>query len=168
MLTARTVMTAPVETVSPDDEVGEVLGRLARCDFDGFPVVEGDRLVGIVTQGDLVRLFRTRERVLWLPVGLPPFSETLTYALDVSWDDLDLGIDLARNARKPVREVMTTALVTVPPDADLDRLLDVLAGDVNRVPVVEAGRLVGIVTREDLIRGLRAERRGREPSTAGV
>ncbi len=162
MIRARDVMTTPVETVSPDDEVSEVLGRLARAEFNGFPVVEDESLVGIVTQGDLVRLFQTKERVLWIPIGLPPFSETLTYAVDVSWDDLDLGIDLARNARRPVREVMTADVVTVGPDADTDRLLDVLAGDINRVPVVEDGALLGIVTREDLIRGLREERRSSE------
>jgi CBS domain-containing protein len=158
MLRARDVMTTPVETVSPDEQVSDVLGRLARATFNGYPVVEDDELVGIVTQGDLVRLFQTKERVLWIPIGLPPFSETLTYAVDVSWDDLDLGVDLARNARRPVREVMTPDVVTVGPDADLDRLLDVLAGEINRVPVVEDGTLVGIVTREDLIGGIRDER----------
>jgi CBS domain-containing protein len=162
MLRARDVMTTPVETVSPDDQVSDVLGRLARAAFNGYPVVEDDELVGIVTQGDLVRLFQTKERVLWIPIGLPPFSETLTYAVDVSWDDLDLGVDLARNARRPVREVMTPDVVTVGPDADLDRLLDVLAGEINRVPVVEDGTLVGIVTREDLIGGIRDERRRAE------
>ncbi|WP_254545335.1 CBS domain-containing protein [Halomarina pelagica] len=175
MLRARDLMTTDVETVSPDDEVSEVLSRLAKVDFNGFPVVEGDRLVGIVTQGDLVRLFQTEDRVLWIPIGLPPFTETLTYAVNVSWDDLDLGIDLAKNASRPIREVMTADVVTVEPDDDVDRLLDLLSGEINRLPVVErpgrdpaadrtdageTGRLVGIVTREDVIRALRDERAG--------
>ena len=162
MPTARDLMETDVETVSPDDEVSEVLGRLAEVDFNGFPVVEDGRVVGIVTQHDLVHLFQTEDRTLWIPIGLPPFTQTLTYAIDVSWDDLDLGVDLASNAGKPISAVMTTDVVTVAPDDDVDRLLDLLADDerdINRLPVVEDGRLVGIVARQDLLRALRDERR---------
>ncbi|MBB6644996.1 CBS domain-containing protein [Halobellus ruber] len=161
-LTASDLMTTDVGTVAPDDDIGEVLGRLARAEFNGFPVVEDGRLVGIVTQRDLVGLFQTEDRTLWIPVGFPPFLETLTYAVDVSWDDLDLGIDLLRNTDKPVRSVMTTDLVTVDRDATLDDLLDLLADgerDVNRLPVVDGDALVGIVARQDVLRALRDERR---------
>jgi CBS domain-containing protein len=162
-LTARELMTTDVETVSPDDDVSEVLGRLARADFNGFPVVDEDgAVVGIVTQHDLVELFQTKDRTLWIPVGFPPFLETLTYAVDVSWDDLDLGIDLLRNTNKPVRKVMTEDVVTVTPETSLDEILDLLADgerNINRLPVVEAGSLVGIVARQDVIRAIRDERR---------
>ena len=168
MLTARDVMTRDVETVAPDEDVGDVLSKLAKAAFNGFPVVEEGRLVGVVTQGDLVRLFQTEERVLWIPIGLPPFTETVTYAVDVSWDDLDLGVDFARNVDRPVSEVMTADVVTVAPDDDIDRVLDLLSGEINRLPVLEDsaeqrsgdGTLVGIVTREDVIRALRDERHG--------
>ena len=177
-LTARDLMETDVQTVAPDDEVSEVLGRLARAEFNGFPVVDSvehdsadDRagsgadgtVVGIVTQHDLVHLFQTEDRTLWLPIGLPPFTQTLTYAIDVSWDDLDLGIDLAKNANRPISEVMTTDVVTVTPDTDLDTILDLLADDerdINRLPVVDdAGRLVGIVARQDVLRAIRDQRR---------
>ena len=164
-LTAADLMTTDVETVAPDDDIGEVLGRLARAEFNGFPVVDGTELVGIVTQRDLVELFQTEDRTLWIPVGFPPFLETLTYAVDVSWDDLDLGIDLLRNTNKPVRSVMTTDLVTVGRDATLDDLLDLLADgerDINRLPVVDGDELVGIVARQDVLRALRDERRAAE------
>jgi CBS domain-containing protein len=172
-LTARDLMETDVETVAPDDEVSEVLGRLARADFNGFPVVDSEvsetgdavddgRVVGIVTQHDLVHLFQTEDRTLWLPIGLPPFTETLTYAIDVSWDDLDLGIDLAKNANRPISEVMTADVVTVTPDTDLDTILDLLADDerdINRLPVTQDGRLVGIVARQDVLRAIRDRRR---------
>jgi len=188
-LTARDLMETDVETVAPDDEVSDVLGRLARVDFNGFPVVDGEgrrpsdsqsqtggTVVGIVTQHDLVHLFQTEDRVLWLPIGLPPFTETLTYAIDVSWDDLDLGIDLAKHASRPISEVMTTDVVTVTPDTDLDTILDLLVDDerdINRLPVVDGedrrpsdsrsqaddGELVGIVARQDVLRAVRDQRR---------
>lgn len=160
---ARDLMVTDVETVRPDDEVGDVLGRLSSADFTGFPVVDDDAVVvGIVTQRDLVSLFQPADRTLWIPVGLPPFVDTVTYAVDISWDELDLGVDLVKNAGRPVRDVMTTDVVTVAPDDSLDRVLDLLADDdrdINRLPVVEGGRLIGIVARQDVLRTLRDERR---------
>ena len=157
-------MTRDAETVSPDDDVSEALTRLARAGFNGFPVTEDGLVVGIVTQGDLVDLFQPSDRTLWIPVGFPPFLESLTYAVDLSWDELDVGMDMARNAGRPIREVMTGDVVTVRPKATVDEMLALLADeerDINRLPVTdEAGALLGIVAREDLLRALRDERNG--------
>lgn len=179
-------MTTDVETVHPDDEVSEVLTRLARADFNGFPVVEraepasadessgqsprdrnDERVVGIVTQHDLVHLFQPSDRTLWIPVGFPPFLETLEYAIDLSWDRLDTELDLLKYADEPVRDIMTEEVLTVGPGEEFDRILDLLADDerdINRLPVVdEDGRLLGIVARQDVLRAVRDERRKEEP-----
>jgi CBS domain-containing protein len=161
MLTARDIMTSDVETVAPDDDVAAVLTRLARASFNGFPVVEDGNLVGIVTQGDLVDLFQPSDRTLWIPVGFPPFLESLTYGIDLSWDNLDVGLDMVRNSGREIREVMTDDVVTVGPGTDMDTIIALLADDdrdINRLPVVDAGALVGIIAREDVLRALRDER----------
>ena len=162
-MNARDLMTTDVETVHPDDEISEVLTELAQEDFNGYPVVDDDgALVGVVTQHDLVHLFQPSDRTLWIPVGFPPFLETLEYAVDLSWDDLDTELDLLRHAGKPVSTIMTEDVVTVSPDATMDEMLDLLADDerdINRLPVLEDGRLVGILARQDLLRAIRDQRR---------
>jgi CBS domain-containing protein len=80
----------------------------------------------------------------------------------VSWDELDLGVDLLRNAGRPISEVMTARVVTVPTGATIDTMLTLLTDetrDINRLPVVDTeDRLVGIVARQDLLRALRKNR----------
>ncbi|GAA0226515.1 CBS domain-containing protein [Haladaptatus pallidirubidus] len=161
-ITARDLMTTEVETVAPDDEISEVLTRLAREKFNGFPVTEDGKLVGIVTQHDLVHIFQPSDRTLWIPIGFPPFLESIEYGFDLSWDGLDTSLGLVKNARKPIREIMTEDVVTVTPDDELDRILDLLAdaeSDINRLPVLENDVLVGIIARQDVIRAIRDQRR---------
>jgi CBS domain-containing protein len=168
MVTARDIMTREVETVSPDDDVSEVLTRLAQADFNGFPVTEDGIVVGIVTQGDLVDLFQPSDRTLWIPIGFPPFLESLTYAIDLSWDELDVGLDMAKNAGRSISEVMTDEVVTVGPKTDIDEILALIADaerDINRLPVVdEAGALMGIIARQDVLRTLKEERDASKPT----
>ena len=160
---ARDIMTTDVETLGPDDDVAAAFTAFGRHEFSGFPVVdEMNRVVGVITESDLVDLFEPDDEPLWIPIGLPPFVDTLTYQVKPPWADLDLGVDLVRNADRPVRAVMSSAPVTVEPDADLDVVLALLASDdpnVNRVPVVEDdGTLVGLIARQDVIRAIRDAR----------
>lgn len=157
-LVAEDVMTADVETVDADDSISEVLTTLARRDFSGFPVVEDDEIVGVVTESDLVDIFQPSDRTLWLPIGLPPFLEPVDYAIDISWDGLDTELDLAKHAGKPVRQVMTEDPVVVEMDTPFADVIDILGGDdpdVNRLPVVADGAVVGIITRQDVLRALK-------------
>ena len=160
---ARDLMETDVKTVAPDDDVADVFKRFARYDFSGFPVVDEDNyLVGVVTESDLVDLFEPEDETLWIPIGLPPFVDTLTYQVKAPWADLDLGVDMVRNADRPISEVMSTDVATVTPETDIDSVLDMLAGDdpdINRVPVVDDdGHLVGIIARQDVIRAFRDRR----------
>ena len=159
---ARDLMETDVKTVRPDDDVSTVFKRFARYPFSGFPVVEDGRVVGVVTESDLVDLFEPDDETLWIPIGLPPFVDTLTYQVKSPWTDIDLGVDLVRNAGRPVSDVMSTDVATVSPDTGIDEVLDLLAGDdpnINRVPVVDADdRLVGIIARQDVIKAFRDKR----------
>ncbi|MFB6186313.1 MAG: HPP family protein, partial [Halobacteriaceae archaeon] len=145
---ARDIMTSDVESVMEDESISDVLTKMARRNYNGFPVVNDEgKLVGIVTQRDLVDIFQPSDRTLWIPIGLPPFLETVTYGFDLSWDELDTELDLMQNASKPVKEIMSVDVKTVRPDASLDAIIEILAlddRDINRIPVVENDRVIGI------------------------
>lgn len=160
---ARDLMVEDVVTVAPDDDVSDVFRKFARHPFSGFPVVDADgTVVGVVTESDLVDLFEPEEETLWIPIGLPPFVDTLTYQVKPPWRDLDLGVDLVRNADRPITEVMSPDVATVTPDTGVDEVLRLLSGsdpDINRLPVVEEdGTLVGLIARQDVIRAFHEQR----------
>jgi len=157
-MNAEALMTADVETVQHDDSIGSVLKKMSSRPFNGFPVVDDDgRIVGIVTQRDLVDIFEPSDRTLWIPVGLPPFLEPVNYAIEASFGDLDIEIDLARRAGDPVSEVMSEDVRTVSPETSLETVVEILARpepNINRVPVTTDGFVDGIITREDVLQYL--------------
>lgn len=145
--TAFDLMTAPVVVVAPEASVSEVARLLLEKHVGAVPVVEGNgTLIGMASEGDL--LGRSREERLsgqewWLAMlaghhgtpGLP--------------DDAAL--------RRPVREVMHAPVVTIAADAPVPSIAETMrAQHVKRLPVMVDGRMVGIVTRADLLRAVEA------------
>lgn len=147
MLTARDIMTREVITVSPEARVEELAKLLEQHRISGVPVLEEDgRLVGVVTQSDLVQRSRDLE--------LPPALNLL---------DLHLFLETPSRFKKRlekllgdrVRDVMSDNPVTLSPDTPVREIAQVMATrKVHTLPVLEGGKLVGIVGKLDLIRAL--------------
>ena len=118
-------------TVRPDMSLGELRALFEARDFNGFPVVEAEKLAGFVTKIDFLKAFA------FSPVRMVP-----------NYDEL-----MAR----PVRDVMTTAVVSVEEEAPLTRALQLMIElKARSFPVVDrAGNLKGIIAREDIMRALR-------------
>src|SRR5579875_3420852 len=145
----RDVMTREVVTIAPSATLGEAAAPMARHRISGLPVIDGERLVGIIAEGDLVRYLK---RVA--PYYLYLFVETGAFIPP----EPDLATRLAEVRQRPVAEAMTRRVVTVRPDQDLDEVAALLAGrHIKRAPVMDGDRLVGIVSRLDLVRVLAAE-----------
>jgi CBS-domain-containing membrane protein len=130
---ARDIMTSPVVTVRADIPVKEAAALLAAREFTALPVVDGDdRLIGIVTEADLVRDRIPRDPRHLVHVDVPP--EQLP-------------------SRPTVGEVMSTPVTTMGPGADVvDLCTALLEAGRRSMPIVDGSRLVGIVTRRDLVR----------------
>jgi CBS domain-containing protein len=148
----RDIMDSDPETVSPDASVEEVIATLRDNELPGVPVVDGDgRCVGIVTEADLV--LPDSEGDLHLPHYINLFGGT------VFLEPLGRFEDRLRKAfASSARDMMTADPDTVTPDTTVQeaarRIHD--TGH-NRLPVVEDGRLLGVVTRIDVLGALAAE-----------
>jgi CBS domain-containing protein len=143
-------MTTEVVTVSPETPVGDLAKTLEGRKIGGVPVVDADGvLVGIVTQSDLV------ERVQELK--LPPAINILDFHVY-----LQIPSHLFRKVEKmlgaTVGDVMTPKPATVSPETPLPRIAALMAKQkVHTLPVLEKGKIVGIIGKMDLVRAVARE-----------
>jgi CBS domain-containing protein len=145
----RDIMTAEVVAAGPDTSVQLVARLMAGRGISGVPVVTDDRVVGIVTELDLiVRNTRLEPPAFFaLLDGRIPLETPAHYRKRI---DHMLGT--------LVRDVMTEKVETIGPDDDLETLAELMVKRrVNPVPVVEGGRLAGIVSRSDIVRMMARE-----------
>lgn len=145
----RDIMDADPVTVTEDTKVEEVIRLLQENELPGLPVVnEGGRCVGIVTEADLV--LGDDERDLHLPhyfnlFGGMVFLEPLHHFED----------RLRKAFAASAKDMMTADPDTVDADATVEEAGRTIArAGHNRLPVVEHGRLVGVVTRVDVLEAL--------------
>jgi CBS domain-containing protein len=133
------VMTRDVKTVSPGTSLRQVAASLTGLRISGLPVVEGDRVVGVVSEADIL----VKER------GEAPSRGGLLGLL------LDDRSELAAKLHASTAgEAMTAPAITISPQAPISAAAATMIDEgINRLPVVDDdGRLVGIVTRADLVK----------------
>lgn len=140
---ARDVMTAPVLAVTPDTAVQDIAALLLKCRISAVPVVDKEGHVrGIVSEGDLINRADagTRHRRSW-------WLEMLNGPEEQSRDYL-------RAHGRRAEDVMSREVVATSEDTPLPEIAALLEKHhVKRVPVLRQGRLVGIVSRANLLQG---------------
>jgi CBS domain-containing protein len=133
----RDVMTRDVTTVSPDIDLRDLAALLVEKRISGVPVVEGGRVIGVVSERDI--LFKERP------------STGLNHSV-LSWL-MDEGDLLVKIEARTALTAMTSPPITIGPARSIaDAAALMLEERVSRLPVVEGSELVGIVTRHDLVR----------------
>ncbi len=146
---ARDVMVSPVITVKPSASVREVAETLVNKHISAVPVVDDQgKLLGIVSEGDLLHRAeaRTQRRRSWWLTGL------------IRGDAL--ASEYIKAHSRSVTDVMTKEVITAAPDTPLYEIAALLErNSIKRVPVVENGRIVGIVSRANLVQALASSRK---------
>ncbi len=138
------IMTKDVVSVRPQTPVREIAILLAEKRISGVPVLTDDgAMVGIVTESDLLHraeLGTEKKRKWWLRVLS---------------DSNQLARDFTQSHGQYARDVMARYVVTTRADADLAEVAEVMDSHrIKRLPVISDGKLVGVVTRGDLVKAL--------------
>lgn len=139
------IMTTDMITVGPQTSVGEIAHLMSEYDISGLPVLDGNgKILGIVTDLDMMvrntrfkmpTFFTILDSIIYLETP-HHFQERLEHVLGAT-----------------AEEIMTEEVVTIAPDATIEALAEVMVDkEINPILVVEAQRLVGIVSRSDIIR----------------
>jgi CBS domain-containing protein len=152
---AKDIMSSPVVTVTPDALVADVAALLLEKRISGVPVVDANgQIAGIISEGDLLRRVETntqRHRPHWLEVLLGRSG--------------DAGSFIKSHATR-VGDVMSNDVIASHPEASLREIAELMERHgIKRVPIVDGGTIVGIVSRANLVQGLLADRR---PAAASI
>jgi CBS-domain-containing membrane protein len=155
-MNASAVMVSDVITVKPDDTVQDVAGLLLVNRISAAPVVDDSgKMVGIVSEGDLLRRGENRtehERPWWLKLLMGREF---------------LAAEFIKEYGRKVADVMTREVISAEPDTPVTDIATLLERHrIKRVPIVQNGKIVGIVSRANLIQALAVCRnKSLEPQT---
>jgi CBS domain-containing protein len=138
---ASDLMTAPVVTVTGNTSIRHACQMMINHAVSGMPVVDDDgQVIGVLTEGDLMN------RLCSLPPGTSSASAAQDYLKREGWK---------------VSDVMTRGIVATGEDAPIGEIAALMVGrGIKRVLVMREGKLVGVVSRADLLRAMMAEKRG--------
>ena len=142
-LRVREIMQTDWPTLDPESTVEDAIRRFAEARISGAPVVSNGQLLGIITEGDLIFQDADIKAPGFLDIlgGIVPLGSTEEYRREA-----------LKSAGVTVSEVMTDDPITVAPEATLAEAATVMAERRKKIlPVVEGDRLVGVVTRMDIL-----------------
>ena len=150
MLKAKDIMTTKVITVHPDTEVVKAAGLMLEHHINGLPVVDRDgRLTGVICQSDLI----TQQK----KIPLPSFFVLLDSAIPLT-SPKRIKKELQKMAAIRVEEAMTRDPITVAPETPLEDIATTMVkNNIHVLPVLDQGRLVGIIGKEDILSTLMPE-----------
>lgn len=151
---AGDMMTTGAASVHPWDMIGEAVRAMVDYGVSGLPVIDADgKPVGMITERDLlqrIEIGTERKRPRWLELWMEPG---------------DLAEDYARAHGRKVEDVMTRDPVCIDTEMPADEVVDLMERKgFKRLPVIHGGKLVGIVSRANVLRAL--SRRLEEPQAA--
>ena len=145
----RDLMTKRPITVKPTDTLGKVVRILADKEISGCPVVSNGKLVGIVTQTDIIRIIDVYEKV-----NKSGDLFSLVIAV-IKSDDSSIKKGLRKLLKMKVREFMKGGVIYIEENGDIYNAAKLInRHKIDRLPVVKDDKLIGILTKADIIKAL--------------
>jgi CBS domain-containing protein len=139
---AEDIMSRKIVKVNEKDSIHKVSRTLAENNTSGAPVVDDiGRVVGVISEHDIVAYLST-------------FDISSLEVMD-SANLPNLAHIYLQSSAKPIEEIMVTEIITAEPDATIEELAAIMTEkNINRVPIVDKGKLIGIVSRIDILRNI--------------
>jgi len=147
MITAKDIMTKDIITISPDTEIAQAAQLLLTNRINGVPVIDdAGKLVGILCQSDLI--------IQQKNIPIPSLFTLLDGFISLT-SSKKLDKEVEKIAATTVADAMTANPVTVNSDTGIEEVAALMVEkSYHTLPVVDAGNLVGIVGKEDVLRTL--------------
>ena len=147
MPTARDIMTTDVITTTRDQPIKELSELFVIHKINGVPVVDGSGgVIGVVTQGDLIE----QQKNLHIPTVIALFDAVLFIESAKKFEE-----EAKKLTGKTVNDIYHRNPITVTPSVEANEVATLMAEkDVHTVPVVDRGKLVGIIGKIDVIKGI--------------
>ncbi len=151
MIKAKDIMTRDVVTVTPDTDILQAAKRLLENHFNGLPVVDDEgKLLGILCQDDLI--------VQQKRVPLPSVF-TLLDGMIPLFSGKQMEKEVEKMVAMKVSQAMTPNPRTVDPETAIEDIATIMVRkNIHTLPVLEEGKLVGVIGKEDVLRTLMPER----------
>lgn len=147
MLTAKDIMTKDIITVKPDTSIEELASILVKNGISGVPVIDDSgALYGIVTENDLI----SQNTRLHIPTVVSFLGAAIYLESSKKFEQ-----DVKRICATKVADICTRAVVSVPEDAPVMDIATLMTDkNVHLLPVVNAGKVVGIVGKRDMVKAV--------------
>ena len=150
MIKAKDIMTKKIITVSPEAEITQAANLLLEKRINGVPVINAaGELVGILCQSDLI----AQQKSIPIPSLFTLLDGYISLTTSKRMDK-----EVEKIAATKVAEAMTANPVVVDPETDIEKVAALMVEkNYHTLPVIDAGKLVGILGKEDVLRTLIAE-----------
>ena len=147
MLKAKDIMTSGALTLEPDTDIATAAKLMLEKHLNGLPVVDSSgKLIGVLCQSDLVAQQKT--------ISMPSLFTILDGFISFSSNE-DLEKEVNKIAATKVEHAMTPNPITIEPDTSIEKIADLMVErKFYTLPVVENGKLVGVVGKEDVLKVL--------------
>jgi len=154
MKKVREFMNKDVISFSPDETIFNAAKKLSRHSIAGAPIVENGNIIGIISISDIIKFININ--IGKLPkITNPGLSSLFIVLLQMKKSCKDFEKELKKISSFKVKDVMTKSVVFASPLMSVIEAAGLMEKhDVNRLPVVENGQLVGIIARADLIKAI--------------
>ena len=149
MLKAKDIMTKEVISVKPETTIEELARLLMKQQISGAPVVDDKgKIVGIVTENDLI----SKNSRLHIPTILRLFDAYIPLGTS------KMESDIRKMAASTVEDICAKEIITVDEEASVEYIATIMTEKrIHILPVVREGKLVGIIGKKDMIKGIAAE-----------